>query len=186
MTPCDGTQNSDYWCCGADNTGCCATEDAIRIDRLFAQSVSNQSTSIQNGYNQTTSSQHAWASNESTFSDGLSNQNLSNHNGTESERTASGLSPGIKGAIGGSIAAAAVLVFAFVLYALTWRKRGGESPEFPIFKAKGPVELGQSSGHEIGPGNMLHEKSTGLSDTRYEIGSGEMRYEKPAGSPNQV
>ncbi|CAI6332585.1 unnamed protein product [Periconia digitata] len=66
LTPCDGTPDSEDWCCGKNTTSCCGTSTAIKLAKVFSaelRPVAVSQSSSPSSSSKPTESAHAVSSN---------------------------------------------------------------------------------------------------------------------------
>ncbi|KAF2147903.1 hypothetical protein K461DRAFT_316381 [Myriangium duriaei CBS 260.36] len=126
MTPCDGTNSSSTWCCGANTTSCCGKGSPSEITlRPTLVAVISSTTSSTSPSSTSTSS----ATQSSSPPSSSSTQ-------TSTSSQASGLSTGAKAGIGVGVALGAVLAFAgLIFFVLAWRRKK-QSYSFPDNKTR--------------------------------------------------
>lgn len=149
MTPCDGTDYSEKWCCGA-SSDCCGTGNEIIVPtNIYTSSVAS-----------TTSSSSASAtSGSSTTTSGLSSASTrSPSSESESEPdSSSGLSTGAKVGVGVGVSVGGLTILgalAFFLYRRRASKTqivplGGGSAKFHEKPAGDQYSRGDSAMHEL-------------------------------------
>ncbi|KAJ5578063.1 uncharacterized protein N7459_007027 [Penicillium hispanicum] len=126
ITPCDGTENSEYWCCGLKNTTCCGTSDAISIAANFAQTTSfSSSTSTR------TSATTSSSSSETSTSTGSPSPSLTITNtpipltsaASLNSTSSPALSTGAKVGIGVGVGVGAASMIALILFYTLWQRK---------------------------------------------------------------
>lgn len=154
MTPCDGTPNSETWCCGLDNTACCGTPDAITLAAFGATSTTTTTT--------TTASTSISAL--ATGSPVISNEPEIKYS------AGTGLSDGAKASISVDAAVGGIAVIAALAFLFVRRRRQSKTGGVNmagVEPAAGLVYQGYTAVQN--PGGMAHEKSAGVEDTRHEL-----------------
>lgn len=109
MTPCDGTDYSETWCCG-ETTDCCGTGDEIIIPTNIYVSSSLTPTS-------TSTSESPTSTAATTSSDSTATPS------SEQSPAPSGLSTGSKAGIGVGVAAGVIIVLGFFAFFVIHRRR---------------------------------------------------------------
>ncbi|OJJ07501.1 hypothetical protein ASPVEDRAFT_46799 [Aspergillus versicolor CBS 583.65] len=152
MTPCDGTDYSEKWCCG-DNTDCCGTGDEIIVPTNIY--VSSTATS-------TSASESPTSTSTTTGTGAIASP-------SPEESPESGLSTGAKAGIGVGVGAGVVIVLGVVAFLVIRRRRRKgmvasgttlDSSAQPGVVPQVPQELSQTP---------VYEKPADKQDTRYEL-----------------
>ncbi|OJJ01398.1 hypothetical protein ASPVEDRAFT_82924 [Aspergillus versicolor CBS 583.65] len=162
MTPCDGTDYSETWCCGP-TTDCCGNSDEITLP---ADIYASSSTPTPTPTSETSTSESRTSTSATTSSDSTATPS-SEQSPASSE--SSGLSSGSKAGIGVGVAAGVIIGLGFFAFFLIQRrrKRAAIAPgaTFDGSARRGaapgaPQELEQSA---------VYETPADKQNTRYEL-----------------
>ncbi|KAH8426574.1 uncharacterized protein LDX57_004311 [Aspergillus melleus] len=158
MTPCDGTDYSEKWCCGI-TADCCGTKDEVSVPRNIYIS-----TSLTNGLSTSTSTQtsaHSQTRFTSARADPTSSLSSSQSSKPESS---SDLSTGGKAGIGVGVAVGAIAVIGLLTFFLR-RKHKSKHPALTV-----PMMYVTSScdARELDAASV-YEKPAGAEDSRHEL-----------------
>ncbi|KAL2845277.1 hypothetical protein BJY01DRAFT_263677 [Aspergillus pseudoustus] len=160
ITPCDGTDTSEKWCCGT-TTDCCGTDEEVHVPQnIYTKSTTSISTSTTSG---STSSSTTTTTSSSTPTP-TADDSDSEPGGS------SGLSGGAKAGVGVGVAVGAIAIIAGALYFMLSRRRstaaaaGGTEINYAharLVEAP-PLELDMGQGRP-------YEKPAGIQDSRHEL-----------------
>ncbi|KAL2828182.1 hypothetical protein BDW59DRAFT_159775 [Aspergillus cavernicola] len=162
ITPCDGTDTSETWCCGTD-TSCCGTDDEIHVP----SDIYTSSTSTPTSTSTSTSTSTTQTSADSSTSTPTSAPE------SESEQSDT-LSDSAKAGVGVGVAVGAVAIVASVVFFLLRRRKTKAAAGAAMSSAYSPTTqpLASSSGglHELDQAQVpTYEKPAGVQDSRYEL-----------------
>jgi hypothetical protein len=167
ITPCDGSNTSERWCCGSKTTCCTNNIDVIELPAVFngrAVTLSNKPASTRTTSTGTSTPAAVTTSSNTSPSSSSASQSA------QSEKK--GLSSGAKAGIGVGVTLGVFALFGaafFVFKALSWRKKGrmadanasGENsypPSYPPDKYQHVESLSaESAPVELAPDSVVTE-----------------------------
>ncbi|KAL4781974.1 hypothetical protein BJX76DRAFT_369473 [Aspergillus varians] len=156
MTPCDGTDYSETWCCG-QTTDCCGTDEEVTIPTNIYVSTSTPNSTSTSTSASLTSTQATTSSSSTTTPS------------SEQSQTSSGLSSGSKAGIGVGVAAGVIVVVGFFSF-LVMRRRRKRAVIASGTRLDGSAQPGAGPDvpQELEP-TPVYEKPADKQNTRYEL-----------------
>ncbi|KAL2834812.1 hypothetical protein BJY01DRAFT_259393 [Aspergillus pseudoustus] len=164
MTPCDGTDYSETWCCGT-TTDCCGTDAEITVPANIYVASTSASTSTSTSTSISTNTSSTTSNVESTPTESAASH--THTSSSDESHSSSGLSGGSKAGIGVGVAAGVIaLVGALSFFVLRRRRRNAATP--PEISLYQPVQSQKAAGTPDLQAPVVHEKPADKQHTRYE------------------